>query len=281
MVTLTSWNVRHSDDAWRYLLESGTDVALLQEAAAPPPDVVPLVDAGTEPWETAPTSAERHWRAAVARLSPRVRLHHIPTTPLASPKPGCLPVSLPGSLAAAEVTIESTGEIVTVVSMYGAWEEPLVAAQGKWIYADAAVHRLISDLSVLIGHQRGHKIIAAGDLNVLYGYGERGSAYWRDRYSSVFYRFDAIGLAFVGPQAPEGGLQASPWPTELPIGSHNVPTYRTRRRTPSTATRQLDFAVASQDIRGRVRVRALNGEEEWGPSDHCRLQIEVLEDRER
>jgi hypothetical protein len=43
--------------------------------------------------------------------------------------------------------------------------------RSSWIHADASVHRLISDLSVLIGRQRGHKIIVAGDLNVLYGYG--------------------------------------------------------------------------------------------------------------
>jgi hypothetical protein len=33
--------------------------------------------------------------------------------------------------------------------------------------------------------QRGHKIIAAGDLNVLYGYVEGGSQYWKARYDTV------------------------------------------------------------------------------------------------
>jgi hypothetical protein len=134
---------------------------------------------------------------------------------------------------------------------------------------------------VLIGHQRGHKILAAGDLNILYGYGERGSSYWRDRYLSVFRRLEAIGLRFVGPQATEGGQQAFPWPSELPRGSKNVPTYRTRQGDPSTGTRQLDFLFASEDIADRVRVRAFNAPDEWGPSDHCRVQIEFLEDRER
>ncbi len=42
--------------------------------------------------------------------------------------------------------------------------------------AHASVHRLISDISTLIGQQRDHKIIAAGDLNVLLGYGDYGLA---------------------------------------------------------------------------------------------------------
>ena len=29
-------------------------------------------------------------------------------------------------------------------------------------------------------------MLAAGDLNILYGYGENGSAYWAARYATVF-----------------------------------------------------------------------------------------------
>lgn len=34
----------------------------------------------------------------------------------------------------------------------------------SWDIVDASVQRVISDLSLLIGRQRGHRIIAAGDL---------------------------------------------------------------------------------------------------------------------
>ena len=37
---------------------------------------------------------------------------------------------------------------------------------------------------------------------------------------------EALGLAFVGPEAPTGGHQANPWPEELPKEARNVPTYR-------------------------------------------------------
>ena len=92
-------------------------------------------------------------------------------------------------------------------------------------------------------------------------------------HGTVFSRMEALGLPFVGPQAPNG-RQAHPWPKELPPGSKNVPTYY-YGQTPDTATRQLDFVFASRGMADSVSVRALNEPEQWGPSDHCRLEIEV------
>lgn len=85
---------------------------------------------------------------------------------------------------------------------------------------------------------------------------------------------EALGLTFVGPQHPNG-RQADPWPDELPRDSANVPTYHTMRSSPAGATRQLDFVFASQSIADRATVCALNGVEEWGPSDHARVVVEV------
>ncbi len=127
----------------------------------------------------------------------------------------------------------------------------------------------------LIGHQKKHKILVAGDLNILYRHGEGGSLYWKGRYDTVFDRMSALGFRFVGPQAPSGGEQASPWPSELPVGSCNVPTYRTKQSQPETAKRQLDFVFASESIADRISVRAANSIDKWGPSDHCRVFIEL------
>jgi endonuclease/exonuclease/phosphatase family metal-dependent hydrolase len=168
--------------------------------------------------------------------------------------------------------IHDSGEQTTVASIYGAWTSPM--NKRGWIYADAAVHRLISDLSALVASQRGHRIIVAGDLNILHGHGEHGSRYWQSRYQTVFTRMAAIGLPLVGPQHPDGE-QCAPWPKELPRDSKNVPTFRRRKADPSTATRQLDFVFASKDLAPRLRVRACNAATEWGPSDHCRLEIEL------
>ena len=121
------------------------------------------------------------------------------------------------------------------------------------------MHRLISDLSVFASKKFREDIVVAGDLNILYGHGEHGDTYWAGRYETVFSRMAALGLAFVGPQAPHG-RQAEPWPDELPRNSNNVPTYRTKRQTPATCTRQLDFVFASQGLAPRLRVRAVPSE---------------------
>lgn len=78
----------------------------------------------------------------------------------------------------------------------------------------------------------------------------------------------------MGPQEP-AGRSANPWPAELPIDSANVPTYHTRGQTPATATRQLDFVFASAGFSDQVRTCSQNEPDEWGPIDHCRLEIEV------
>ena len=78
----------------------------------------------------------------------------------------------------------------------------------------------------------------------------------------------ALGLRFVGPQAPDGGEQVDPRPDELPKDSLNVTTFYPTTKTPETSERQLDYVFASEIIADRVSVRALNSEKEWGPSEH-------------
>lgn len=273
MVKLIAWNIARRDEAWRALLENDADIALLSEATAPPADVARRLDVDPAPWRTAGAGVNRPWRAAVVKLSSRVAVQWLELKPVADALPGDLAVSRAGTLIAAIVT-PGSGDPFVVASMYAVWEKPHATTGSGWIYADGSVHRLISDLSVLVGQQTGHRILAAGDLNILNGYGEGGSAYWASRYATVFARMSALGLSFVGPQAP-AGRRADPWPDELPRESANVPTYHTSHQTPATATRQLDFVFASAGLSERVRVCALNEVHLWGPSDHCRVEIEV------
>jgi endonuclease/exonuclease/phosphatase family metal-dependent hydrolase len=273
MVKMIAWNIARRDDAWRCLLDTDADIALLSEAAAPPADVARRLEIDPAPWRTVGARVNRPWRVAVVKLSNRVGVHWLEPKPLADAVPGDLAVSRPGTLAAA-IVAPAAGDPFVVASMYAPWEKPHATTGSGWIYADGSAHRLISDLSVLVGRQTGNRIIAAGDLNILYGYGENGSAYWASRYATVFARMMALGLPFVGPQAPSG-RRADPWPDELPTESANVPTYHTNHQTPATATRQLDFVFASTGLAERVRVRALNEAHQWGPSDHCRIEIEI------
>lgn len=277
MLKVIAWNIARRDEAWRYLLDSDADIALLQEATAPPADIAERLDVDPAPWRTAGAGLNRPWRTAVVRLSDRVGVQRLEPRPVADASPGELAVSRLGTLAAAIIT-SSTCEPFVVASMYAPWEKLHGSTGSSWIYADGSAHRLISDLSALIGQQVGHRIIAAGDLNILHGYGEGGSAYWASRYATVFERMRALGLSFVGPQAPDG-RQTKPWPDELPGGSQNVPTFHTSHQTPAEATRQLDFVFASTGLAEHVRVRALNELDHWGPSDHCRVEIEVAGSR--
>lgn len=277
MLRLLSWNIAQRDEPWGLVASSDVDVALLQEAKPPPEGLGRRPGLGPDvAWQTAGCGAHRPWRALVAQVSDRVAVRHRACVALQDAGPEDVGVSRLGTLAVADVTVHATGETVSVASVYAAWEVPLPSTGSRWIFADASVHRVISDLSVLVGRERGHSLIVAGDWNVLRGYGEHSSRYWKRRYESVFERMDAIGVPFAGPVSPDGGAPSLVRPDELPPDSTTVPTFRTRLNDPRTATRQLDFVFASACLHPRLRIRALNGVEEWGPSDHCRIQIDLL-----
>ena len=272
---IISWNIARKSEPWRRLLEMDADMALLQEAAPPPSEVADQFEVNPGPFEiTGGYQQPQRWRTAIVRLSDRIKVEWIASRPIADAGANEFAVSIPGTVAATRIT-PSEGEPLFVVSLYAQWRVPHESAGGNWIAADGSAHRVVSDLTeAFIGKERGHRIIAAGDLNILHGYGDYGNPYWAARYRTVFDRMEALGLPFAGPQHPNG-RQADPWPDELPRDSKNVPTYHSTRQKPETATRQLDFVFASRRLLDSMSVRALNGPEEWGPSDHCRLEIEV------
>ena len=256
--------------AWQFVADSDADVALLQEAREPPAAVAAKVSIDATPWKTGPFRA---WRTAIVKISQRAEVQWLAIKPLPDAQSEELGVSRPGTLAAATITPQ-TGEPFIAVSVYAPWEQSHTLTGRGFIYADASMHRLISDLSVFAGKKFARHILVAGDLNILHGYGEYGDAYWAGRYQTVFARMEALGFKLIGPRVPHG-RQAEPWPTELPRTSSNVPTYHSKQQTPETSTRQLDFVFASGCLADRLRVVAVNEPDQWGPSDHCRVEIEV------
>ena len=86
---------------------------------------------------------------------------------------------------------------------------------------------------------------------------------------------NAIGMEFLSPQWPNAERQADPPSVDAPLHTRNVPTYHTNRTSPEAARNQLDYVFASRYFHESVSVRAMNGVEEWGPSDHCRIVIEL------
>ena len=245
------------------LEDAGFDVALLQEASLPETS-----------WERQPYDRG----STIVRLSERVELEALKSIPPGRrPKPDEFTVSAPGTIAAAHI-IPTVGAPFIVVSLYARWEMPHPCTTTNWSvgYADAMAHRAISDLSAFIGHKHPatHRILIAGDFNLIYGATDRNPLALPARDRSVFARLEALGFEFLGPQHPNGRL-ADPSPSGLAPDTRNVPTYHSTRQNPRTAANQLDYVFASQGFHRGVRTRALNEPEEWGPSDHCRIAIQV------
>jgi exonuclease III len=268
-LSIVSWNMHQSMDTWDYLLnDSSLDVALVQEAVKPQKKILWSTPDMNDLWRM--QGYNKKFCAAVVGLSTRITGKPLATRRLGDEGKG-LVVSRPGTLAAAEV-ITAKGEEINVISVYANWE--YIYDKKHTMFADASCHRLISDLSALVYSEKNHKVIVAGDWNIFFGYGDKGSLYWKARYNTVFTRMEALGLKFAGPQYP-GGIQADPWPPYLPPNSKNVPTFRKRLDDPASATDQLDFVFASNNLYSRMNVRALNSLEQWGPSDHCRVRIDL------
>ena len=230
---IISWNMAGRHQPWRCLLDMDIDLALLQEACNPPPDVServqgnPAIEINPGPWETMIVEGRPKYRTAIVKLSNRIKVKWIEAKPLATAKYRDLVVSWPGTLAAALVTPPS-GEPMIAVSMYAQWVSTSVLASAKHIVSDGSAHRVVSDVSTLITNANRHRILAAGDMNILRGHGERGDPYWAARYQTVFDRMAVMGLPCIGPEYPNG-RQAEPWPDELPRDSRNVPTYHSGR----------------------------------------------------
>ena len=278
-VKIISWNMnqKHDAESWQWLTCTEADVALLQEAKQPTdgvehdPGGAMLSESESNQWMIS-GYAKPSGRATVVRLSDNVCLRWHKWCSFSTKESGRFRVSRPGTIVAAEVlpSVDGAFEPFVVVSMYAVWENYHKSTTTGKCFADASAHRLISDLSVFLYPEKDHRVIAAGDLNILYGYGESGDDYWAGRYGSVFGRMEALGMKFIGPQYPNG-QQAHPWPDELPKGSRNVPTHCKLGRS----ERQMDFVFASESMAESVDVWALNAPEQWGPSDHCRVEINV------
>ena len=261
MVKIICWNMARLRAAWRYLAGCDADIALVQEAVLPPEDVAEQIEVDPAPFHDA--KGHRISRTAVVKLSGHAQVKWLQPVPIAEAGRGDFVISQPQSIAAAMVDAPGVAPFVAA-SICAAYEKSHPPT--SWNIVDASVHRVISDLSLLIGKQSGHRIVAAGDLTVWHGFGE--NAYWKRRNDTVFDRMEAIGLPLAGPQHPHG-RQADPWPIWLPKDSLNVPTYYNIGSSPAEANNQLDFAFASEGMAGSIQVRALNGVDEWGPSDHC------------
>ena len=291
MTTIVSWNIAARLEPWRQLSEMDADVALLQEARSVPPGLPGRIDTGpAEHWDS--HSWNSRWYEGrfdnlydrwpmVVKLSDRVEVEWFrQVSPISELAEDEIAVSGIGTIAAARV-VPKAGQPFIAMSMYARWIRPHISANSAWSvgYQDGSAHRIISDLSAFIGSTdpSTHRILAAGDLNMIYGATDDNTLSIPARDRTVTDRMDALGIEFLGPRYPDG-RRACPTPQGLPPDTENVPTYYTTTRSPATAQNQLDYAFASRGFHKSVKVRAMNAVEEWGASDHCRLLIEVADE---
>ena len=280
MIRVVSWNIAKRWEPWRELAEMArrgeVDVALLQEAGSPPGDLVNAIEFEDDVlWS-------RHlydrW-PLVVRLSDRVEVEDFrQVPPISELGEGDIGVSGIGTMAVAKVTpVGRPEEAFVAASMYARRMKPHPSTRSLWRAgaSDVSAHRILSDLSAFIGHEdpSNHRVLAAGDLNMIYGATGRTLSL-PERQLTVWNRFEALGLEFLGHQAPNG-RQASVAPPDVPAETRNVPTFYPVGKSAADAAVQLDYAFASRGFHERVKVRALNEVDEWGSSDHCRLLIEV------
>jgi len=270
-VRIWSWNIGRREEPWRVIADDPrVDVALVQEALRPPPDFpLAVTPSHGERWETSGAGAP--YRTGIAWRSRKVNGRPQALGAINDFSQYVLCVSREGTLVALDIRLHDGP--VTLISAYAFWESARSTGEQMWLFADASAHRIVSDIASLLDTEDQHRLIVAGDFNILRGYGDEGSAYWAARYAAVFERLETLGLTFIGPQAPEGGRQADPWPVGQPRDSRNVPTCYSHDESPATASRQIDYVFASRALAHRLRVRARNDPDDWGPSDHCRIEI--------
>ena len=251
------------------------DVALLQEAGSPPGDLRHLVC----------YEDDVHWDRSffdrwplVVKLSDRVEVEWFrqvpPWSEVGNREIGSSGI---GTMAVARVAPRGRPqEAFVAVSLYARWMRAHPSAGKRpGLHADLSAHRILSDMQTFMDYAdpSRYRILAAGDLNLVYT--TTGSGPWFKRERIVWDRFETLGMEFLGPQTPNGRQPELPQPGTS-ADTRNVPTYYTaRQKCAANAVRQLDYAFASRGFHKQVTVRALNGVDEWGPSDHCRLLIEI------
>ena len=289
------WNIAKRARPWRELVDMGADFALLQEASLPPEDVTRssgarhvagTVDTGpAEHWDShvwnsdwwhgrwpihgPDGEADRHlglydrW-PMVVRLSDRVEVEWFKqVSTIQIPEPDEIAVSGIGTIAAARITPRD-GEPFVAVSMYARWMWPYQADRTPWTvgYPDASAHRIISDLSAFIGNTdpSTHRIVAAGDLNMVYGDPGDYPQSLAARERTVFDRMAALGLEFMGPPAPPRS------------------TGRPSTRGPADQHRQRPYLLPARQVTGhgpaptrlRVRLTWLPQHNRGAGSQRCR-----------
>jgi hypothetical protein len=252
--------------AWDFLRERvRPDVALVQEARPGGPNAGVVFREGGIHDDRTGKAKDLGWGSAVVSFGPSLREIDHALSPFRT-EPNPILRTFPGTVAVAEV---ESNEHLVVVSAYGLIDRG---------YADATVHRILSDLAPLIDERRARRMVIAGDLNVTTQWSVKHSSFLRGyhkeclaRDRELFARFAALGFHnLVRRSDAEGPLPGCEC-ADGPACRH----VQTQRHEKSSFPWQNDYVFVTADIVEREPVlEVFDQEDAWELSGHCPVVIE-------
>ena len=235
----------------------GADVVLMQEASKahlPANPSYRVSSSAADNWLI--TNGGNAAATAIAVFNPDLKYRVIPIVPLGSAVEGTLESSHLGQFTAIQIPFH--GRTLTLVSLYAIW-------RGE--FADATLHRAISDLTPLI--TRENEVLVVGDMNIFRGYTLGGGEATLKRYNAVFERFASLGLDVLGPYET-GPLAGCPCKSD---DCRHVRTYRHLNHEDSHPL-QLDFAFGTKGVaNAMISCRVMDDERWWAASDHAPIEV--------
>ena len=250
---IVSWNMQNKSESWRFLLgqrHDDYDFAFVGEACTPPPDVQQsAMSAGWnipfETWSLQPGEQRKQYRQEVLGIRAGWSIERLDRNEV---------VDVASPLMTDEVdrlfrrwhraaVVERSGEELCLVCVVSGHRQ----AQ--------SLPELIEGVRTALENRSSMPMIVAGDLTTD-----------GDKSAAMFSRMEDMGLPWVGPTAPNYIQVIGRKPHQ--------------RETAADAHRHLNHVFVSDEIADRVTATALNDPDEnsaafWGPSDHCRILIEL------
>lgn len=267
---LLTWNMQGNPDAWDRVGElsaqHGIQLALLQEARKPSGSVgTTFPGSGTEWSIDAHVDVKRGVRSVVGLLDEELDAVAVEPVPFSAHRRGEFTASHPGQFSVVDVLRSDNSIALTVVSLYGIWDQ-----DDRFLFAEGTLHRALSDLTILFQDRNRPNIVVAGDLNIYRQWAKADSgAYWSPRYDTVFDRLAAYGLAFRG---PEGRAPLDRCPCGQGEQCRHVRTFAFQKKV-TNRPYQLDYVFSTDSVEV-LSCDVISDASDWTYSDH--LPVEVL-----
>ena len=243
---IISWNMQNKRESWRFLFERHGDVdfAFIQEACTPTRYVrrqASSWDIPYERWDVVP----KRYKPEVLRVGDGWRMDRLCRDTISGYAPRGERIIVPRWRAAAVVRRPGREPICLVSIATGSVQSRRLANTVLAIRRTLRRAKLNPQMAMIV----------AGDLTTN-----------PTRTPETFSAMQEIEMHHLGPHEPNY-IQV--------IGRR-----ADRRETSETAHRHLNHVFVTKDLKERVTVTALNDPDPdsaayWGPSDHCRILIEV------